>query len=131
MSRDQISLATVSAMSPGVSSLGIVPTYLGNGLIDVGGNDENDVLTLSTSLEIDPAFPPLQFRVPGPGGGAGGVIDQETFTITQSGHGTTDYVFEFDNNGVRRVPGHCGRSPFPVHGHPERRGPAHHHGGRE
>ena len=82
MSRDEIALATVSAMSPGTSSLGIVPTYLGNGLIDVGGNDESDVLTLSTSLEIDAAFPPLQFRVPGPGGGAGGVIDQETFTIT-------------------------------------------------
>jgi len=103
MTRDEIALATVSAMSPGVSFLGIVPTYLGNGLIDVGGNDESDVLTLSTSLEIDPAFPPLQFRVPQPGGGAGGVIDQETFTIRDLVSGT-DYVFEFDNNGVV-VPG--------------------------
>ncbi|MCU0979611.1 MAG: PPC domain-containing protein [Pirellulaceae bacterium] len=104
MSRDEISLATVSAMSPGVSSLGIAPRYLGDGLIDVGGNDESDVLTLSTSLEIDAAFPPLQFRVPGPGGGAGGVIDQETFTITNLVT-ATDYVFEFDNNGVV-LPGH-------------------------
>ena len=130
MSRDEIALATVSAMSPGTSSLGIVPTYLGNGLIDVGGNDESDVLTLSTSLEIDPAFPPLQFRVPGPGGGAGGVIDQETFTITTTwSRPQPQTTCSSSTTTASSFPVTCGS--VSSHGHPERRGAAHRHGGRE
>jgi len=97
MSLDEIALATVARMSPGSSFLGIVPSYLGDGLIDLGGNDENDVLTVSTSLLVDPSLPALQFRVP-QRGAAAAVIDGETFTVTNRTTGA-NYVFEYDNDG--------------------------------
>ncbi len=101
LTRDEVAAATRDHVAPGVSDLFIYPLLLANGLIDLGGTDENDVLTLTTSLVMEPSDPPLQLRVPELGGGAGGVIDQETFTIADSATGT-DYVFEFDNNGVVR-----------------------------
>ncbi len=97
-SLDDIAWATIARVSPGSSSLGISPSYLGNGLIDLGGNDENDVLTVSTSLKVDPSLPALQFRVPQRGAVAS-VIDGETFTITNRTTGT-NYVFEYDNDGA-------------------------------
>ncbi|HPM79830.1 MAG TPA: GEVED domain-containing protein, partial [Candidatus Anammoximicrobium sp.] len=100
--RDDVAIATVDHLSPAVSGLFIYPAVLDNGLIDLGGTDENDVLTLTTSLEMAPLSAPLQLRVPALGGGAGGVVDQETFTLTNSETGT-DYVFEFDNDGAVRA----------------------------
>ena len=52
MSRDEIAGHGLGDVAGRVLA-GHLPRYLGNGVIDLGGNDENDVLTLSTSLEIE------------------------------------------------------------------------------
>jgi VCBS repeat-containing protein len=100
---DDDSTATIAdqaviAMSSASSGLNIFPRDLGLGKIDLGGDDRHG-LTLNTNLTIPTTAPTppttWQLTVPAAGGGMGGVVDGETFTISTAG---TDYVFEFDNN---------------------------------
>jgi len=109
-STDAIAQRTVTAIASGVSGLNIFPTYLGNGVIDVGGN-QNHVVTLTSNLT---QLGPMALQVPAAGGGITGVVDGEVFTITDLAT-TIDYVFEFDNDipSIEGVTYQTGNIPIP------------------
>ena len=70
---------TRDALATAVSGLNLFPVDLGGGVIALGGS-ETDVVTLRTNLT---QTVPLTVRTPAAGGGVTGVVDGETFTITE------------------------------------------------
>ena len=94
-STDAIAQEMITKMSSLWSGLNIFPSYLGDGVINLGGN-QNHVVTLTSSLTPMGA---MSMQVPQAGGGITGVVDGDTFMVTELAT-STDFVFEFDSNGV-------------------------------
>jgi VCBS repeat-containing protein len=98
LSDTQDDIARILGQVIQATNIDLTPQVVGSGLLHVGGR-EHVLLVSGTNLLVSgtPGVTSnLRLQVPEQGGGAGGISDGQTFTITD---GNVTRVFEFDDDG--------------------------------